>query len=264
MKVIYLQVFLLLIIQVQMGKSTVQLFGAYVDPANGCSAFCGYLVNGNGNLDPGCGGYSPGANGGCTYCDSRVFVNAGGNCVPHMINSEALASSGSFTTKLGYYSDNSANNWINNFHLSIGLPAHYAVRVRFGVQFYQYYRTEHFYEIGYSLDQNSYFYNQQGYWSSWDIITSDSVPHTAANVVIKIWNNNRSNPFNSHGCGGCACNMGCGCGGCAASAVCCEFRYAQINDVLVFASKCQVGCLQCQSPTNCTLCDVASLYYLNL
>ena len=53
-----------------------------------CTSYCKYDVDGNNNLTPNCVQAPFSTNGGCTDCDSLLFVlQNGGNCIPHLINS---------------------------------------------------------------------------------------------------------------------------------------------------------------------------------
>lgn len=53
------------------------------------------------------------------------------------------------------------------------------------------------------------------------------------------------------------------CGTYGVARTCCDKRYIQINDLLVFVSLCQTGCLSCSSATYCKICDHPNGYYLN-
>lgn len=93
---------------------------------------------------------------------------------------------------------------------------------------------------------------------------------------VSWFNSNTTNyPLNQAAptCGDCNCYFfsgSCCCTSCAASCCgpascyvnnCCDHKYLQINDLLVFISKCQTNCQNCSSATNCSSCSAG--YLLN-
>lgn len=76
--------------------------------------------------------------------------------------------------------------------------------------------------------------------------------------------NSDSNCFYFSTNGFCYCYRGSPDFDCNGGANCCGLRYFQVNDLLVFVSRCQTGCLTCTSATYCKTCDWAGGgYYLN-
>lgn len=204
-----------------------------------------------------------------------------------------------YTTSGWDYSvlSNYNTKWVNNYQYTYAtLPAHYALRVRFSVYLYRYDIANYIYPLYYSIDSETFLYNQtlDKYWSEYDIITSSLINHTSTTVTLSFRNDGKGNLANTHsntGCnlgatdGTCYCSYSyydgvCGvltrcstasvftcCGGChtdgPSTTTCCDKRYIQINDLLLFASVCQTGCLSCSSATYCKTCDHPNGYYLN-
>lgn len=83
--------------------------------------------------------------------------------------------------------------------------------------------------------------------------------------MLTFRNNNIALPDNDDGCfSSCDC-IGCvivpTCGGCGVASVCCDEKYIEIRDILVFASICPTGCTKCSSATICSAC--IATYSLN-
>jgi len=276
---------------------------SHTDPNFHCSSFCKYLTDGSGNLVPMCNNNLAGVNGNgqCTDCDELLFRKippTGGtyNCTAHNYNGEYLEVSQDLTASgyyLGYYTDTSAT-WINlktwsaSLNGGITLPPHFAVRIRFGIYLYNYLQTIYNYPLSYSLDETVYTYDQTlyDYWSSYDIITSPTQLHSAPNLTVTFRSLNNSYPVNTDTCpyNTCQCRcsyqntlctwitvcggyndcfLGCGACSCPQTLTCCDQRYIQIRDIILFSSHCGTGCLSCSSQTYCKICDYSNLYYLN-
>lgn len=62
------------------------------------------------------------------------------------------------------------------------------------------------------------------------------------------------------------CSLGCtggaGTGKCCTKG-CCDTKYVQITDYMLFVSICPTGCLNCTSATACIICDISLGYYIN-
>ena len=153
-----------------------------------------------------------------------------------------------------------------------GIPAHYAVRIRFGIYMINNDDTSYIYPLVYTIDTHFFTHDpsKQAYYSCYDIITSPQVPHynTTLNVTWK--NNDSTTPKNYAGCGttgsGCRCNAGykgssfCGAGN--DPQTCCDDKYIEIRDMIVLYSPCPSNCATCNSQTNCSSCSGGR--YLNL
>jgi len=169
---------------------------------------------------------------------------------------------------------------------------HYAVRIRFSVYLHKYEHPDYEYPLSYSLDSSTFSYIQSldKYFNYYDIITSEQVSHRASSLTVSFINMKKGAPYNNHGHFSCNSKRGltdfeCPCAktftACFTSYTfcndgdhlcssnrylddyyCCEPRYIEIKELLVFISKCQTGCLSCNSLTDCTICDQANGYYL--
>ena len=161
------------------------------------------------------------------------------------------------------------DNFVAPFVLT-GLPSHFAVRIRFSVYLWRWTHDTYIYPLRYSIDEKGYTYNQtlDKYWSTYDIITSGLQDHTNTQVSISFRLLSSAFPYNS------ACDFGVMDGNCYCSTcniinpyccggrTCCDQRYIRVNDLLVFASLCPTGCLNCTSTTYCIICDFSLGYYL--
>jgi hypothetical protein len=146
-----------------------------------------------------------------------------------------------------------------------GLPAHYAVRVRFSIYMINNDDTAYTYPLIYTVDTNFYKYdpNSQAYFACGDIITTPLIPHFATTLNLTWMNNNSATPKNRGTCGNTNCRCGalagtcCGCGGDPQN--CCEDKYIEIRDMIVFYTPCPTNCATCNSQTNCSSCTTGSL-----
>lgn len=146
--------------------------------------------------------------------------------------------------------------------LVTNIQPHFAVRIRFGIYLINNQRSTYYYPLYYGLDTSIYSYSQVNlnYYSCWDIINSPLKAHFNTSLTISFSNNNQSLPVNTDGCTGtCDCNSICGL--CCISGGCCEDRYIEIRDIIVFASLCPNFCLTCTSASVCNACWTG--FYLN-
>jgi hypothetical protein len=263
-----------------------------------CTAYCGYSISGY-TLSQNCGGFETN-NGGCTSCDGSIFELISGYCIPHLRNSEAKHQYfylGGSTYQLGFRSGGRNTITSNNnlaTVLSSGIPAHYAVRIKFGIYMLSNFELFYTYPLEYSLDTTKYGYNNadSDYFTCYDVVTSPLQAHFNSTLTVNWLNANSGLPNNIAGCSNCNCGDSCtaccgGCGGCgfcncrvsntcgcgAAGGIgcncsasltfnCCENRYIEIRDLLVLVSKCPTGCSSCLSATVCSSCSGG--YILNL
>ena len=174
--------------------------------------------------------------------------------------------------------------------ITIGV-AHYAVRIKFSIYMHKYY-TYYDYPLNYSMDEKTYRYDQNrlNYWSCYDIVTSPLQQHFNNSLTVGWTNTDSTLPVNINSCtSSCNCRccdctysssnswcctgytgVGTTCGGCCSGSDCgyftkddcCENKYIQIDDLLVFVSRCPSNCSGCYSATKCTNCTAP--YKLNL
>jgi hypothetical protein len=193
-----------------------------------------YKVNSNRNLDAMCSATQTAPAGLCTECDPLLFRMVGSTCVDHQYNGEFIENA----VALGYQLGWSAGNNFELYTFS-GIPAHHAVRIRFGIQYVNNAVSDHYYPISYSIDSVLYSYTQNlaNYYSSYEIITSAKTTHYWNNVSVQFRNLNYSAPISGS-------------------------RYLIIRDIILFSSHCQTGCLNCSSTTFCMICNYPT-YHLN-
>jgi len=267
-----------------------------------CPSFCTYQVQSNNTLKPMCSaGLTVYDTGGCTACDPQFFNLTGNFCIPHLLNNEykqqyynffQSISAGAYSSyRLGWYNaaipsgssaitaSKSLPNFRNMATYTVTTPLpHYAVRIRFSIYMYRNDISSYYYPINYSMDETMYTYDPSAtpYWTCNDIVTSPLQTHYGANLTVNWMNANTTNyPFNQVGCSNCDCTTPvytCCCSGCASAGccdtsncwtpTCCDHKYIQINDLLVFVSKCTDNCLSCSTATNCLVCNTG--YNLNL
>lgn len=220
----------------------------------------------------------------CIRCDSLLFraVPNGANfdCVPHEYSNEVLFSYGIPAFYTFGYANNVASWWNFQTPLIFGpLPPHFAVRLRFSVHLINWGRDVYMYPLDYSMDGKTYLYNQtlDKYWSPYDIVTSPLQTHTDSQVTVSFALLDSSLPYNT-GCnawardGVCSCWLA-ACWACCASCCpgccgwgCCDAKYIQVRDYMLFVSVCPTGCLNCTSASACIMCDTslgALGYYIN-
>ena len=249
-----------------------------------CPSYCTYGVNSATNkLEPKCSAGINGSyaieKGGCTDCDPLFFTFTGGTyCIPHGLRNEYKAFYQDFTNlngyRLGWYNSGtlipttyatSSSDFDNLKTYQVpGLAAHYAVRIRFSVFMYRNEYSGYKYPLEYGMDGTIYSYDIQSksYWGCYDIVTSSSLTHYSSTLVVT-WRITETSvyPENTDSCPYCRCyRTSCSC--CSTSmASCCDNKYIQINDLLVFISKCTDNCKSCSSLTTCYECNTG--YVLN-
>lgn len=132
--------------------------------------------------------------------------------------------------RLGWYTGTTNADNIEARYLVTGIPAHYAIRIRFGVYLINY-QENYYYPLRYTMDTTTYTYTQtsESYFSCWDIITSPKIGHFGTNLTVTWLNTNTTTrPNNQVGCGQCfcgACGVGSCCGSFGDSSNCCEPKY---------------------------------------
>jgi hypothetical protein len=163
--------------------------------------------------------------------------------------------------QLGFYSAAAANyigDFVSNMiHIVTGLQAHFAIRIRFGVFFQENTNAGYDYPLTYTMDSSIYSYNMasKDYFSCYDIITSSKITHHNPNLTVRWQNTDSTQPDNSQSCSFCYCRSFGVCNS-GVTRNCCENRFIEIRDMLVFISRCPTNCLACTSATACTQCDV--------
>ena len=87
------------------------------------------------------------------------------------------------------------------------MPGHFAVRIRFGVYFFQNENPNYTYPLAYSIDGTAYNYSMgsQPYFSCSDIVTSSAQPHFTPNVTLAWVNTGPGVPDNNNNGGGSGC-----------------------------------------------------------
>lgn len=140
-------------------------------------------------------------------------------------------------------------------------PGHFAVRIRFGVYFFENDNINYTYPLAYAMDGVAYNYSMAAlpYFGCYDIVTSPLQSHYMSNVTIAFVNTGPGIPNNNDHGGGNGCENGCQCSnglGCCINnncpeSNCCDNRYIQITDLIVFVSLCPSNCLICTSSNIC-------------